>query len=109
MKIIQVNDTFSFTGGSEKTLRKCSEQLAALGHDVIIAHGEDLKQEEPAMPWREVYLPELSTCTPLGDQFTCRNELAALISRERPNVVHARSFGGFGNLEQSVNLEEREA
>lgn len=104
MKVIQVNDTYSLIGGSEKTLRKCSEQLVKLGHDVTIAHGEHLDSHQPDGPWRVAPIPALGTCTPLGDQSTCRNELAALIHMERPDIVHVRNFGGFGTLEHLAPL-----
>lgn len=104
MKIIQVNDTYSLIGGSEKTLRKCSEQLVGLGHGVIIAHGQEAEGGGRDVPWRDVCIPSLQTCTPLGDQSTCFNALRDLIQTEKPDIVHVRNFNGFRTTERLMSL-----
>lgn len=104
MKIIQVNDTYSLIGGSEKTLRKCSEQLVGLGHGVIIAHGQEAEGGGRDAPWRDVCIPSLQTCTPLGDQSTCFNALRDLIQTEKPDIVHVRNFNGFRTTERLMRL-----
>ncbi len=104
MKIIQINDTYSLIGGSEKTLRKCSEQLARLGHEVIIAHGQSSGGTEQDEPWREVCIAPIGSCTPLGDQSACFGELRDLILAEKPDIVHVRNFNGFMTTERLMSL-----
>ncbi len=100
MKIIQVNDTCSLIGGSEKTLRKCSLYLAKSGHEVIIAHGEGPENELPETPWRQVCIPALRTCTALGSQKACLAGLSELVQTENPQVLHFRNFSGFRTTER---------
>ena len=100
MKILQINDKYSLVGGSEKTLRVCSEQLARLGHEVLVVHGEDEAVDEPDTPWRQYSVPSLRTCTPLGEYTNCLRSLMELIHNERPDIIHVRNFSGFRCNEQ---------
>lgn len=104
MKILQVNDTYSLIGGSEKTLLKCSDYLTRLGHEVIIAHADRSAQTDVSAPWRQVYVEALDGVTPLGPQRQAYQALLTIAESENVDVIHSRNFNGFGALRKLSRL-----
>ena len=87
MRIVQVNDLYSLVGGSEKTLRRSSEGLAAAGHEVLVIHGEEAARNQDGSR----YLPSLARAT-LFRAGRARAELLAALDGYRPDIVHFRNF-----------------
>lgn len=106
MKILQLDQHYRFSGGTEQYIISIAKRLEELGHEVIMAYGMESPDTYHVHGRKEYCIPGIEKIPSflLKRDSSPLKRLTELIQREKPDVIHVHNVRNFLVIKKCIEL-----